>query len=75
MDLDIEALRVDTPGCATALHLNNAGAALMPRPVIAAMTDHLAREAAIGGYEAEEDAGARLAAVYASVASGASSLN
>lgn len=66
--MDIERLRADTPGCATALHLNNAGAALMPRPVYEALTAHLAREYAIGGYEAKEEAEGRIAAVYDAVA-------
>ena len=44
--------RSDTPGVAHRNHLNNGGAALMPSPVIAAMTDHLALEGEIGGYEA-----------------------
>lgn len=50
--MDIARLRADTPGCATALHLNNAGAALLPRPVYEALTAHLAREYATDGYEA-----------------------
>ncbi|MDP9371339.1 MAG: aminotransferase class V-fold PLP-dependent enzyme [Chloroflexota bacterium] len=66
--LDIAALRADTPGCATVLHLNNAGAALMPRPVYGAVTAHLAREYATGGYEAREEAAERLEAVYRGVA-------
>jgi selenocysteine lyase/cysteine desulfurase len=65
---DIGRLRAETPGCATALHLNNAGAALMPRPVYEAQIDHLAREYATGGYEAKDEAEGRLAAVYESVA-------
>ena len=56
MTLDIAALRDDTPACETIIHFNNAGASLMPRPVYAAMTDHLAREQAVGGYEAQADA-------------------
>lgn len=56
-EIDIEALRRDTPGCASGLaHFNNAGAALMPAPVIAALRDHLDRESTLGGYEAEADA-------------------
>ena len=66
--LDIEALRADTPGCATVLHLNNAGAALMPRPVYEAVTAHLALEYATGGYEAKEEANERLEAVYRGLA-------
>ena len=61
--IDVAALRSDTPGCATGLvHLNNAGAALMPRPVIAALQAHLEREAVTGGYEAEADAAGALEA-------------
>jgi selenocysteine lyase/cysteine desulfurase len=45
-------LRQDTPGTATVTHLNNAGAGLMPRPVLDAVLDHLRLEAEIGGYEA-----------------------
>jgi cysteine desulfurase / selenocysteine lyase len=66
--MDVRALRADTPGCATALHLNNAGAALMPRPVYETMTAHLAREYATGGYEAKDEAHERVEAVYESVA-------
>lgn len=66
--MDVGALRAETPGCATALHLNNAGAALMPRPVYEAVTVHLAREYATGGYEAKDEAHERVEAVYGSVA-------
>lgn len=52
--LDLERLRADTPGTAERIHLNNAGAGLMPRPVLDAVTSHLALEAEIGGYEAAE---------------------
>jgi selenocysteine lyase/cysteine desulfurase len=50
----LAAWRADTPGTSHRNHLNNAGAALMPMPVLRAMTDHLALEAEIGGYEAAE---------------------
>ena len=68
LTLDLERLRAETPGVAHRAHLNNAGAGLMPRSVLAAMTGHLRREAEIGGYEAAEEAEAALDGVYGSVA-------
>ena len=46
--------RADTPGCAERVHLNNAGAALVPQPVRRAIRDHLDLEDGLGGYEAAE---------------------
>jgi selenocysteine lyase/cysteine desulfurase len=54
--VNLAELRADTPGCAHRVHFNNAGAALMPRPVIDSVLGHLEREATIGGYEAEAEA-------------------
>src|SRR5690606_27581024 len=58
----------ETPGCRTVLHFNNAGAGLMPAPVLEAQLAHLRREAEIGGYEAKDEADARLEQVYRSIA-------
>ena len=68
MPLDLARLRADTPGTARRIHLNNAGAALMPRPVLEAQLKHLRREAEIGGYEAADEAQDAIAGVYASIA-------
>ena len=39
--LDVPALRAATPGCAHRVHLNNAGAALLARPTLEAVMEHL----------------------------------
>jgi selenocysteine lyase/cysteine desulfurase len=49
---EISAFRNDTRGCSTVIHLNNAGASLMPDRVTDAIVDHINLEANIGGYEA-----------------------
>lgn len=66
--MDIDRLRAETLGCAERIHLNNAGASLMPAPVIRAIQDHIALEARIGGYEAEDASEAPIAEAYRSVA-------
>jgi len=62
--LDVDALRADTPGCADGTHLLACGSALMPRPVLRAMTEHLELEARIGGYEAHAAKADELDTVY-----------
>ncbi|HEX6433752.1 MAG TPA: aminotransferase class V-fold PLP-dependent enzyme [Gemmatimonadales bacterium] len=54
LDRDVRRWRADTPGCARLVHLNNAGAALVPRPVRDAVSAHLKLEEEIGGYEAAD---------------------
>jgi selenocysteine lyase/cysteine desulfurase len=67
-DATLARLRADTPAAARGrIHLNNAGAALVPRPVRAAVDAHLDLEDTVGGYEAAVSARDAIAAVYASV--------
>jgi selenocysteine lyase/cysteine desulfurase len=67
-DEEIARWRADTPGCARVDHLNNAGAGLMPRPVVEVMKAHLDAEALYGGYEAAADAADRVAGAYGALA-------
>ncbi|MEW6128843.1 MAG: aminotransferase class V-fold PLP-dependent enzyme [Acidobacteriota bacterium] len=55
MSIDIARVRRDTPACQSIIHFNNAGAALMPQPVVQAVIEHLERETRIGAYEAYTD--------------------
>jgi len=66
--VNIERLRAETPGCAERIHLNNAGSALMPEPVIRTIQDYITLESRIGGYEAAEASRDALEGSYRSVA-------
>ncbi|WP_456618848.1 MULTISPECIES: aminotransferase class V-fold PLP-dependent enzyme [unclassified Bradyrhizobium] len=66
--IDIDRIRADTPAAARLAYLHNAGAALMPAPVVAAMKRHIDLESEIGGYAASDRESDRLQAVYGSVA-------
>ena len=66
--IDIAAVRAATPGCAEVVHFNNAGASLPPRAVTDTVLRYTAREALIGGYEAQEAAAAELASSYDALA-------
>jgi selenocysteine lyase/cysteine desulfurase len=64
---DLLRWRAETPGCARLVHLNNAGAALVPRPVHQAVRAHLELEQELGGYEAAEARVDSLRDTYAAV--------
>jgi selenocysteine lyase/cysteine desulfurase len=66
--VNIQRLRAETPGCAERIHLNNAGSALMPEPVIRTIQDYITLESRIGGYEAAEASRDAIEASYRSVA-------
>jgi selenocysteine lyase/cysteine desulfurase len=63
----LERWRRETPGSTDRIHLNNAGAALMPQEVLDACKAHLDLEARIGGYEAADARAADVSRVYADV--------
>ena len=66
--IDVAAARADTPGAERLAHLNNAGAALPPAPVLDAVIEHLRREAEIGGYEAADERAERVEHTYDALA-------
>ena len=68
MDELLKRWRDDTPGCSNRIHLNNAGAGLMPRSVSEAITGHLQRESQFGAYESADSVEAAVADVYSRVA-------
>lgn len=63
----LDKWRRETPGTAERIHLNNAGAALMPQPVLDACKAHLDLESQIGGYEASDLRSDEVARVYQDV--------
>jgi len=65
---DLLRWRSDTPSVDRIVHLNNAGAALSPRPVRAAIEAHLDQEEKVGGYEAADAAMPSIRASYQAVA-------
>src|SRR4051812_990193 len=66
--MDIDRIRRDTPAASRLAYLHNAGAALMPAPVVAAMKEHIDLESEVGGYAAADREAPRLESVYGSVA-------
>ncbi|MBA4053096.1 MAG: aminotransferase [Marivirga sp.] len=49
---EVQKFRSETNGCRNVIHLNNAGAGLMPNVVTQSQLDHIKLESEIGGYEA-----------------------
>ena len=68
MTIDVARARADTPGTKNVVHFNNAGAGLMPQPVLDAQFRHLQLEADIGGYEAAALANDKRVRTYQAVA-------
>jgi selenocysteine lyase/cysteine desulfurase len=69
MDPLLARWRADTPAAlAGRVHLNNAGAALMPAPVHDEISRHLRLEMSCGGYEAADAAGIEITRAYDAVA-------
>lgn len=64
----VEQARRETPGCQHVLHFNNAGASLIPQPVLEAVSAHQRLEAERGGYEAASMADAKIEGFYSSAA-------
>ena len=66
--MDWTQSRRETPGCRFVTHLNNAGASLMPRPVIDTVLDYIKLESHIGGYEAARERSHQHQQIYNSLA-------
>ncbi|MFV9673013.1 MAG: aminotransferase class V-fold PLP-dependent enzyme [Acidimicrobiia bacterium] len=66
--IDIPAVRADTSGTAFVAHFNNAGASLIPRPVLETITGYLDEEVRLGGYETADAHADEIEAVYDTVA-------
>lgn len=69
MSLDVDQLRLDTPGAMGQHFLDAAGSALPPAVVTDTVIAHLRREAEVGGYVAAYEAEGRLQALKRSLAS------
>jgi len=66
--MDIDQIRQDTRGVQQVVHLNNAGAALMPTVVSDALREYLDYEEVHGGYEAAAHYTEELNGFYGSIA-------
>ncbi|MEQ8816608.1 MAG: aminotransferase class V-fold PLP-dependent enzyme [Thalassobaculum sp.] len=64
MPIDLARARAETRACADLVHLNHAGASLMPAPVADALVDWLREEEMTGGYETARRHDGRLENFY-----------
>ncbi|MFW9992774.1 MAG: aminotransferase class V-fold PLP-dependent enzyme [Candidatus Odinarchaeota archaeon] len=67
-EFDVQKARLETPACQKIIHFNNAGASLMPEPVVNTLINHLKLEANLGGYEAAAKVKDRIESVYNTIA-------
>jgi selenocysteine lyase/cysteine desulfurase len=65
---ELIAIRTQTNGCSSVIHLNNAGASLPPDVVIDTVVAYLKEEATYGGYETEYKNIARIEDTYRLIA-------
>lgn len=68
MTIDLERARGETPAVRNLIHFNNAGASLMPEPVVDSVVNHLRLESQIGGYEASNRELAKIEDTYSAIA-------
>jgi selenocysteine lyase/cysteine desulfurase len=66
--INVQQTRDDTPACEHYVHLNNAGASLVPHSVVTAQMDYIEFESRTGGYEAAEYRAAAIQTFYSRVA-------
>ncbi len=66
--VELAQWRADTPGLVNLVHLNNAGAALMPRAVYDAILHYLSLEQELGAYEAADTSSGAIRQCYAAMA-------
>lgn len=62
--INLEKVRKDTIGCETVIHLNNAGASLMPHTVAVAIREYITDEEKNGGYETAQQKNKELDQFY-----------
>jgi len=66
--MNLDEIRKNTPGCASKIHFNNAGASLPPLQVTEAIMDYISVESITGGYETADMKKEEIQEFYTSVA-------